>query len=111
MAAPVEPAAHDESQVPSGPDGEASPVLVFVLLLRRKQSAVARMAMMKAFADRLGGDLRRSDQFDARVDSDTVSGRLDAKSLVIRFSAPSARHRWLITIQRLAREYDLVEPE
>lgn len=84
---------------------------VSVFLVRRKLTAQARSSMMRAFAGRLGGDLKRSDCFEARADADSVSGQLDAKSLMLRFSGRSARQRWLATVQRLAREHDLVEPE
>jgi hypothetical protein len=108
---PAAPPPSDESQVWSGGETDSAQVLVFVYLVRRKLSAVSRASMMKSFADRLGGELRRSDLFDAREGGDSVSGRLDAKSLVVRFSGPAARQRWLTTVQRLAREHDLVEPE
>ena len=82
-----------------------------VFLVRRKLGAVARSAMLRAFADRLGGALKRTDQFEAKVNGDVVTGSLSAGSLVLRFSSRVARQRWLHTIQRLAREHDLVEPE
>jgi hypothetical protein len=107
--APLQRQAPGESTSHDGTSHEVAEAVVF--LLRRKTTSTSRAAMVRAFADRLEGESKRSDTFELRAGAGGLMGQIDMKALTVRFLDTASRRRWIGVIQRLAREHDLVEAE
>ena len=108
LSASVEP----EPMGPSGlPGAEGGDQDMSVFLVRRKLAAPRRAELMAALAARTGGKTRSSQLVEARLDGDSLTARLDAKTLTLQFSGRAARGRWMASIRSLAGEFDLAEPD